>query len=165
MFRLNGSRRETQRTIINSGNSNPLWGFWSSSLRKNRREEVTLCGLRIGHTYETHGYLLRGKETLMSPLSRASVCGSRLLACPQHSESRARHIGHVPPGSTLRHLLGDDAAWIRIVRLFTCILDTNVPVICSTCLAFNVGYGRIMTLVVPLNSNKQTICYLAHVLP
>ena len=29
---------------------------WSSSQRKNRREEVMLCRLRIGHTKLTHGW-------------------------------------------------------------------------------------------------------------
>ena len=62
----------------------------------------------------------------MCPLCLVSVAVAYvLLACPQHSESRARHHCHVPPGSTLRHVLGDDSAWIRTVTLFSYILDTN----------------------------------------
>ena len=35
---------------------------WSSSQRKNRREEVLLCRLRIGHTKLTHGWLMDGTQ-------------------------------------------------------------------------------------------------------
>ena len=38
---------------------------WQASSRKSRREEVILCRLRVGHTYGTHGYLLRGEERSM----------------------------------------------------------------------------------------------------
>ena len=33
-------------------------GSWASSLRKDRREEIVLCRLRLGHTRYTHSYLL-----------------------------------------------------------------------------------------------------------
>jgi RNase H len=35
---------------------------WLSSRRTSRREEVVLTRLRIGHTYLTQGYLLRGED-------------------------------------------------------------------------------------------------------
>ena len=71
---------------------------WPSSSRRSRQEEVTLCRLRIGHTYATHGYLLRGEDRptcprCCVPLTVAHV----LLACPLHGGSRARHLGHVAP--------------------------------------------------------------------
>ncbi|KAG8255712.1 hypothetical protein J6590_086290 [Homalodisca vitripennis] len=31
---------------------------WGTAIHENRREEVVLCRLRIGHTLLTHGYLM-----------------------------------------------------------------------------------------------------------
>ena len=36
-----------------------------AKLKKNRKEEVTLSRLRIGHTRKTHSFLLKGKQQLM----------------------------------------------------------------------------------------------------
>ena len=36
-----------------------------AKLKKNRKEEITLSRLRIGHTRITHSYLLEGKQQLM----------------------------------------------------------------------------------------------------
>ena len=36
-----------------------------AKLLKNRKEEVTLSRLRIGHTWITHSYLLEGKQQPM----------------------------------------------------------------------------------------------------
>ena len=105
---------------------------WPSSSRRSRSEEVTLCRLRIGHCYATHGYLLRGEDRPMCghchvPLTVAHV----LLSCPQHSVSRARHLGQLTPATTLRHLLGDDSDWIQRGNLFSFIREINFPVIFS----------------------------------
>ena len=105
---------------------------WPSSSRRSRGEEVTLCRLRIGHCYATHGYLLRGEDRPMCghchvPLTVAHV----LLSCPQHSVSRARHLGQLTPATTLRHLLGDDSDWIQRGNLFSFIREINFPVIFS----------------------------------
>ena len=35
---------------------------WLPGLRSNRREEIVSARLRIGHTYLTHSYLLKGEE-------------------------------------------------------------------------------------------------------
>ena len=35
---------------------------WLPGLRTNRREEIILARLRIGHSYITHSYLLKGEE-------------------------------------------------------------------------------------------------------
>jgi len=40
----------------------PVLGDWSSSHRRNRREEIVLSRIRIGHTHLTHSYLLKGEE-------------------------------------------------------------------------------------------------------
>ena len=106
---------------------------WSSSLRTNRQEEVVLCRLRIGHTYATHSYLLRGEEKPMCPrcLVPLTVCHI-LLACPNFSSNRARHLGRIAPHATLRHLLGEDSAWVQTGALFSYILDIKFPVIYSS---------------------------------
>ena len=106
---------------------------WSSSLRTNRQEEVVLCRLRIGHTYATHSYLLRGEEKPMCPrcLVPLTVCHI-LLACPNFSSNRARHLGRIAPHVTIRHLLGDDSAWVQTGALFSYILDIKFPVIYSS---------------------------------
>ena len=40
----------------------PGLGEWLPGLRINRREEIILARLRIGHSYITHSYLLKGEE-------------------------------------------------------------------------------------------------------
>lgn len=40
----------------------PLLGDWSKAYRSVRKEEVTLCRTRIGHSQLTHGFLLKGEE-------------------------------------------------------------------------------------------------------
>ena len=54
-------------------------GPLTSSSRGKRHEEVTLCRLRLGHMYATHGYLLRGEERpgcprCSLPLTSISCC-------------------------------------------------------------------------------------------
>ena len=57
-----------------------------SAPRKNRQEEVILCRLRIGHTYATHGHILKGedKPSVLSValLLRWSVSYCRVLKLP-----------------------------------------------------------------------------------
>ena len=43
-------------------NIKPSLGEWLPGLRTNRREEIILARLRIGHSYITHCYLLKGEE-------------------------------------------------------------------------------------------------------
>ena len=40
----------------------PILGEWLPGFRKSRREEVVLSRLRIGHSYFTHSFLLRGED-------------------------------------------------------------------------------------------------------
>ena len=40
----------------------PTLGEWLPGLRTDRREEIILARLHIGHTYLTHSYLLKGEE-------------------------------------------------------------------------------------------------------
>ena len=105
---------------------------WRSSLRRNRREEVTLCRLRIGHTYATHGYLLRGEDAptclrCREPLTVAHT----LLSCPCFGESRARHLGRAVLEDPLRCVLGDESDFVLSGSLFSFIQDIQFPVIYS----------------------------------
>ena len=43
----------------------PLLGEWQPSYRMDRKEEVTFERLRIGHTFITHSFLLKGENWLM----------------------------------------------------------------------------------------------------
>ena len=43
-------------------NIKPGFGKWLPGLRTNRRIEIFLARLRIGHSYITHSYLLKEKE-------------------------------------------------------------------------------------------------------
>ena len=105
---------------------------WRSSLRRNRREEVTLCRLRIGHTYATHGYLLRGEDAptclrCREPLTVAHI----LLSCPCFGESRARHLGRTVFEGPLRCVLGDESDFVLSGSLFSFIQEIQFPVIYS----------------------------------
>ena len=110
----------------------PLLGHWPSSTRRNRSEEVTLCRLRVGHCYATHGYLLRGEDEptcprCAGPLTIAHV----LLDCPQHNASRERHLGRLSRSVSLRHLLGDGSSFVQSGSLFSFIRNIKLPVIYS----------------------------------
>ena len=50
-------------TVFNKLHSiKPSLGDWQSSYRIDRKEEVTLARLRIGHTFITHSFLLKGED-------------------------------------------------------------------------------------------------------
>ena len=52
-----------------------------------------------------------------------------LLACPNLSSYRARHLGRIAPHVTLRHPIGDDLPWVQTGALFYYVLDIKFPVI------------------------------------
>jgi ribonuclease HI/exonuclease III len=88
---------------------------WMSSCRANRREEILLCRLRIGHSRLTHGYLLRRLDP-----PRCSECNGLLsirhivLECPGYDHLRQRY--RLP--NELASLLGDDCDAVRRLLLF-----------------------------------------------
>ena len=103
---------------------------WLSSSRRSRLEEVIQCRLRIGHTYATHGYLLRGEDRPMcsicdQPLSVAHV----LLTCQRYRNIRSAHLGQ--SAVTLRRLLGDESRLVQDGRIFSFIRAIAFPVIFS----------------------------------
>ena len=48
-------------------------------LMKNRQDEVILCRLRIGHTYGTHGHILRGEERVLCPCCHVPLTVSHIF--------------------------------------------------------------------------------------
>ena len=110
----------------------PTLKLWQSSSRRNRQEEVTLCRLRIGHTFATHGYLLCGEDEPTCPRCLVSLTVAHvLLACPLFSSSRRYHLGRISSDTTLRHLLSDESNWILTGSLFSFIRDIKLRVIFS----------------------------------
>ena len=108
----------------------PVLRPWRSGSRRNRQEEVVLSRLRIGHTYATHGHILRGEDEPTCPGCRVPLTVAHvLLGCSRLSRVRARHLGHMPPDVNLRQLLGDDSVWIQTGRLFSFIQAIRFPVI------------------------------------
>ena len=103
---------------------------WQSSSRRSRREEVILCRLRVGHTYGTHGHLLRGEERPLCTRCNAPVTVAHvLLACRHYARKRRVHLGRLPPTVTLKHLLGDDSPWVQNSSIFSFIRDIDFPVV------------------------------------
>ena len=90
----------------------PNVGIWSSCMRENRKEEVVLCRLRIGHTVLTHSYVID-----RAPAPQCDVCCCLqdvrhvLIDCRRyHAErleliSTCRTLGINP---TIEKLLGND---------------------------------------------------------
>ena len=82
------------------------------------------------HTQRTAISSRREKPMCPRCLVPLTVCHI-LLACPNFSSNRARHLGRIAPHVTIRHLLGDDSAWVQTGALFSYILDIKFPVLLS----------------------------------
>lgn len=94
----------------------PQIQFWESSERENRREEVLLARLRIGHTHYTHGFLMAHDEPPLCPHCQAHVTVAHVLIdCPAYATGRA-HFHFL----TLDALLQNNA--IAITKLFNTLL-------------------------------------------
>ena len=92
--------------------------------------EHVLCRLRVGHTYGTHGYLLRGEERpFCSRCNEPVTVAHVLLACRHYARKRRVHLGRIPPTVTLKHLLGDDSPWVQNGSIFSFIRDIDFPVV------------------------------------
>ena len=64
-------------------------GKWESCIRRNRREEVVLCRLRLGHTRLTHSFIIDREPmsqcaSCMCPLSVEHI----LVECPEFDNKR-----------------------------------------------------------------------------
>ena len=89
-------------------------GLWPGGSQIIRREESVLTRMRIGHTYLTHCFLLKGEDP---PQCKACDCHLTvkhiLFDCVDFIESRNRHSNvnsfkelfeKVPPDSILSYL-------------------------------------------------------------
>ena len=126
-------RRDWQRSWDLAGANKlnalkPKLGLWQSGLRKSRAEEVSLCRLRIGHTYATHRYLLCGEERPRCPRCAEVLTVRHVIeSCRHLHDERLRFLGS---GTlTLQDILGDDSC--RISDLFRFLSSVQFQVIFS----------------------------------
>ena len=69
----------------------PSLGEWQPNYRIDRKEEVTLARLRIGHTFITHSFLLKGEDwPLCIPCQEPFSVKHFLLDCTDFSIIRSR---------------------------------------------------------------------------
>ena len=89
-----------------------MTGHWDTSKRQNRREEIVLCRLRLGHSRLTHSYIMDREprpqcSRCRSPLSIKHI----LIECPEYTRQRTPIVTscnqHQIP-VTLRSVLGDE---------------------------------------------------------
>ena len=66
---------------------------WLPGLRTNRREEIILARLRIGHSHITHSYLLKGEEEPQCILCNAPLSINHILVdCVDLAPTRQRYF-------------------------------------------------------------------------
>ena len=66
---------------------------WTKCYRKDRREEVVLARIRIGHTYFTHGYLLKGEDRPECiPCAEPLTVKHILMDCVDFDVARSSHF-------------------------------------------------------------------------
>ena len=89
----------------------PIVGKWASSFQKDRRTEVVLSRLRIGHTLLTHGYLM---NTQHDPIPQCTQCRTTLtikhilIDCPVFARQRMSSFGN----KTLKDILSDSPTFL-----------------------------------------------------
>ena len=68
-------------------------GTWPSSVRNNRREEVVLCRMRLGHTRLTHGHILDREPSTTCDRCGCSLSVKHILVeCPLYDIHRTRLV-------------------------------------------------------------------------
>ena len=87
---------------------------WPSSFNSNRKVEVVLSRLRIGHTYLTHQYLLEGGNVPVCARCDMTLSVEHILVhCPLYDALRRRlGLG----GKPISVLLGDDTDVTKIMQ-------------------------------------------------
>ena len=96
----------------------PRLGAWPSSLRGSRRHEIMLCRIRIGHTYDTHHYLLSGDRRPLCPRCGEPLSVRHVLVeCRELGAERTQFLGR-GDALTLRGLLGDLSLSIEDILAF-----------------------------------------------
>ena len=89
----------------------PIAGLWSSSVRRNRREEIVLARLRLGHTVLTHSYVI---DQLPPPLcpscQRPQTVTHILIECRKYRRQRQllqHHCNDLHVPMNVSTVLGD----------------------------------------------------------
>ena len=66
-------------------------GKWGTSFNKNRRWEVVLSRLRLGHTRVTHGFLMENKPPAICQFCSVPLTINHILIeCQQYAQQRHR---------------------------------------------------------------------------
>ena len=92
---------------------------WQTSSHADRRTEVTICRIRIGHTRLTHQFLLEGGERpLCEDCFVYLTIYHLIIECPNYNNIRQRTFNSLGGEITLRNLLKDNPATIRKTLAF-----------------------------------------------
>lgn len=95
---------------------------WPSSFQLDRRTEVILARLRIGHTHLTHQFILEGSSPPECAYCDEILTVEHILmVCPRYSNQRGRYF----QGKSLSDILGDEADVSAIVSFLKCIQIFN----------------------------------------
>jgi hypothetical protein len=104
------TKMESENKSLKLHDIKPILSNWQSSYRTNRREEVVLSRLRIGHTHLTHGHLLRRELPPECTADHQALTVKHiLLDCTLYARERAKHLNS--PGNnllTLSSILDDN---------------------------------------------------------
>lgn len=93
----------------------PIIKSWDTSCRLNRREEVILARLRLGHTFATHEHLMGDNPPPMCQRCATSLSVSHILCdCPLYDNERTS----LPLPHTLKNLLGDNPSTVKATLAF-----------------------------------------------
>ena len=80
--------------------------YWPSSFQKDRRSEIVLSRLRIGHTRLTHQFILEGSSAPVCARCGDTLSVEHILVhCSQYSNERRRFN---LAGKCIEEILGDD---------------------------------------------------------
>ena len=80
---------------------------WSSSFNPNRKIEIVLTRLRIGHTRLTHQFILEGGDPPVCDNCATTLSVKHILVgCPMFSRQRLKYN---LDGKTINEILGDEA--------------------------------------------------------
>ena len=67
-------------------------GEWSAGYRRNRKDEVIISRLHIGHTHITHSHLLKGEDSPVCPTCKVPLTVKHILInCDRFRRIRPKH--------------------------------------------------------------------------
>ena len=92
----------------------PSVSFWHSGFQRNRRIEIVLCRIRIGHSHLTHKFLLEGSDAPVCDHCRSPLSIEHILEHCQHYDAARRKYGLA--GKLIRNILDDDADILAVIE-------------------------------------------------